>query len=343
MRQPVPMVQGQFGLITKPVSDGYAPVFAQDYIPHQDAAVILKALSPGVATDEDALIHILPSLTPAQLTSIQHCLMNENRPSIVISDLVEKKTKSAFKDAIRPVVLGPLEFDVWLLNRAVGGFGTNDLFLTMVLLSRKNGDIEAIKEAYFKKYQKHLIEVIRKGLSGPFEALFMNALEARRADESTPINDAQVELDAKELYTAMVGKSEGNKVSEILVTRSDAMIRKIVSQYDGMAHGKSLEKMIDKKFGGGMKTALLYIISGAKDRVLREVRALEGTMKGIGTKDEELSYRLAILHWDKDFLGLVIKAYKKEYPDRQSLAARVKGETSGGYGKFLLALLEVAS
>lgn len=340
MFQPMPMAHCQFGSIAKPVSDGYVPAFAQGYMPQKDAVVLYKALS--LTTDEDALVHVVPFLTPAQLTSIHHFLMNENRPPVVISELIEKKTKSTFKDAIRAVVLGPLEFDVWLLNRATEGFGKNELFLSMVLLGRKNGDIEAIKDAYFRKYQKHLIDVLRKELSGQLEALYMDALEARRADESMPVNDGQAELDANELYTAMVGKSEGNKVSEILVTRSDAMIRKIVSRYDGMSHGKSLEKMIEKKFGGGMRTALLYILHGAKDKAMREARALEATMKGMGTKDEELSYRLAILHWDKDFLRLVIQAYKKEFPDRVSLATRVKGETSGYYGKFLLALLEVS-
>ncbi|KAL0639823.1 hypothetical protein Q9L58_001139 [Maublancomyces gigas] len=325
----------------KPVSDGYVPTFAQGYMPQKDATVIYKALSPSVTADEEALVHILPFLTPAQLTSIHHYLLNESKPSILIPDLVDKRIKSTFRDAIRAVVLGPLEFDVWLLNRATEGFGTNELFLSMVLLGRKNGDIEAIRDAYFRKYGKHLIDVIKKELSGPLEALYMDALEARRADESVPVSDSQVELDANELYTAMVGKSEGNKVSEILVTRSDAMIRKITSKYDGMSHGKSLEKMIEKKFGGGMKTALLYILHGANNRASREAKALEATMKGMGTKDEELSYRLAILHWDKDFLKLVINSYKKEFPSRHSLNARVKGETSGNYGKFLLALLEI--
>lgn len=310
-------------------------------MPQKDAMVIYKALSPPGTVDEDALVHILPSLSPAQLTSIHHYLLSENKPSVVISDLVEKRIGSTFRDAVRAVVLGPLEFDVWLLNRAIEGFGTNEIFLSMVLLGRKNGDIEAIKAAYFRKYAKHLIEVIRKELSGQLEALYMDALEARRADESTPVSDDQAELDANELYTAMVGKSEGNKVSEILVTRSDAMIRKIVSKYDGMSHGKSLEKMIEKKFGGGMRTALLYILHGANDRASREAKALEATMKGMGTKDEELSYRLAIMHWDKDFLQLVINSYKKEFANKGSLNARVKGETSGHYGKFLLALLKV--
>lgn len=334
-------MHGQFGPITRPVSEGYAPIFAQDYMPQRDAVVICKALS---STDDDALIRTLPSLTPAQLISIHHYLLNENKPSIIVSELLEKKIKSTFKDAIRAVVLGPLEFDVWLLNRATEGFGKNEIFLSMVLLSRKNGDIEAIKGAYLRKYGKHLVDVIRKELSGQFEDLFMNALEARRADENVPVNDAQVESDANELYTAMVGKSEGNKVSEILVTRSDAMLRKIISKYDGMPHGKPLEKMIEKKFGGSLKTALLYILHCAKDRALMEARALELTMKGMGTKDEELTYRLAILHWNKDFLRSVKKEYLKEFPTKSKggLAARVKGETSGNYGKFLLALLEVS-
>lgn len=248
---------------------------------------------------------------------------------------------STFKDAVRAVVLGPLEFDVWLLNRAMEGLGTKEVFLDMVLLGRKNGDIDAIKEGYFRKYKKHLFDVIRSELSGEVEALFTNALESRRADESAPINDAQIEVDVKDLYTAMVGKSEGNKVSEILVTRSDAQIKRIIEVYERRYKGKTLEEVVKKKFKSHMEDALLYILQGAQNKPLRDAKLLEKTMKGFGTKDEELAYRLAMLHWDKAHFGLVKAAYKAEFPKRVSLTARVKDETSGDQQKFLVALLEV--
>jgi annexin A7/11 len=330
---------GQSGPILKPVSDGYTPgVFAQDYHPKQDAEVIRKALSAGVSTDEDALIHILPFLTPAQLESIRHCLYAES--NVVLSDLVEKKIGSNFRDAVRAVVLGPLDFDVWLLHRAMDGVGTNVTYLNLVLLGRKNGDIDAIKAAYYRRYKKHLVEEIRKELSGEVEALFTDALEARRVDESVPINDAQIDLDVKDLYTAMVGKSEGNRVSEILVTRSDAQIRKIIQIYESRYKGKTLDEVVKKKFKGHMEEALIYIINGAKNKALRDAKLVEKTMKGLGTKNEQLGYRLAILHWDKAHFKAVKAAYKAEFPKRGSLASRVEGETSGDQQKFLLALLE---
>lgn len=51
---------------------------------------------------------------------------------------------------------------------------------------------------------------------------------------------------------------------------------------------------------------------------------------------------MAVLHWDKEHMKNVKAAYKKEFPKKESLAARVKGETSGQHQKLLLALIDVA-
>jgi annexin A7/11 len=155
----------------------------------------------------------------------------------------------------------------------------------------------------------------------------------------------------------MVGKLEGQKIAEILVTRPDTHLVGVVHVFAETYQGKTLEEMLHKKFRGHMGSALLYIIRGAMDRAVRDAKLLEGTMKGLGThfppptrsqrltkqtgtKDEELNYRLAILHWDKDHLHAVKEAYKLEYPKRNSLVARVKDDTSGDQRRFLVALLE---
>lgn len=271
---------GQYGApILKPVSSGYTPgELAPNYNPKADAEVIRKALSGG-SVDEQALIHIIPLFTPQQLESIRHVLLVDNR--ITLSELLDRVINSSFDETVRACVLGPLDFDVYLLKKAFTGV-VKTPYLDMVLLSRKNGDIEAIKTAYHKRYNKHLIDEVRSNLRGEVEALFMNTLEARRADEAVPVDNAQVGADVKELYAAMVGRSEGNRVSEILVTRSDAQIKKIVEMYQSNYKVKSLEEVIKKKFSGHMEDALLYIIRGAKDKAQRDAMYLEKTMKGLG-------------------------------------------------------------
>ncbi|RPB12734.1 Annexin [Morchella conica CCBAS932] len=314
------------------------------YNAQPDADVIAKALTPtsglGNRDGEEALIHILPFLAPPQLESIRQHILAKNGVRVV--DLVDKALSNDFQDVVRAVVLGPLAFDAWLLKRAMGGVGYKAVYMDMVLLGRRNGDIKAIEAAYYRAHGKHLVESIKSELSGPVEALFRNAIEARRQDENAPVVEAAVEKDVVELYTAMVGSVEAHVVAEILVTRSDAQIRRIVEMYNskyGVGKEKKLEDVIVKKFKGHMEDALLYIVQGANNRALRDARMLERTMKGVGTRTEELTYRLAILHWDKAHLEAVKAAYKAEFPKRTDLVARVKGDTSGNHGKMLVALI----
>ncbi|KAL7272759.1 hypothetical protein RUND412_004417 [Rhizina undulata] len=325
----------------KPTSVGYIPgAVPEDYNCVHDAELIYKALTEGLTLDTETLIHVVPYLDPLQLEEIRGEIYREH--DCHVPDLVEKLFPSSFKDGLRAVLYGPLYFDAWLLNRAMEGFGTKTYYLNLVLLGRKNGDIEAIKDAYHLKYKRHLVADLRKELSGDVEALFMNALDCRRWAEDAPIDDAAVQNDIMALCEAMVGKPEANMVSEILVTRSDKMLERIISGYGKAFPGKPLEEVIKKKFKGNMQESLQYILQGVDNRALRDARLLEGTMKGLGTRDEELMYRIVKLHWEKEHLKDVKDAYYEEYPKRVSLVQRIKDETRGDQEKFLLELLEIA-
>ncbi|KAH0603384.1 uncharacterized protein H6S33_007706 [Morchella sextelata] len=332
--------------ITYPVSAGYTldECAPPHYNPQPDADVIAKALTPSSGLNnrdgEEALIHILPFLAPPQLESIRQYILTKN--GVRVLDLVDKALSNDFQDVVRAVVLGPLAFDAWLLKRAMGGVVYKSVYMDMVLLGRRNGDVRAIEAAYYRAHGKHLVESIKSELGGPVEALFRNAIEARRQDENAPVVEAAVEKDVVDLYTAMVGSVEAHVVAEILVTRSDAQIRRITELYNskyGVGKEKKLEDVIVKKFKGHMEDALLYIVQGANNKALRDARMLERTMKGVGTKTEELTYRIAILHWDKAHLEAVKAAYKAEFPKRTDLITRVKGDTSGNHGKMLVALI----
>jgi annexin A7/11 len=127
--------------------------------------VIRKSLT-SIIIDSDALIHILPHLTPDKIESIRAHLAREHQ--ISLSELVDKKGGpwSSLRDLSRAILLGPLEFDVWLLNRAMEGVGTKEKYLNLVLLSRKNGDVEAVRDAYWRRYRRSLADDIRKELRG---------------------------------------------------------------------------------------------------------------------------------------------------------------------------------
>jgi annexin A7/11 len=84
-----------------------------------------------------------------------------------------------------------------------------------------------------------------------------------------------------------------------------------------------------------MEDALLHIIRGATDPVMRDAMLLEETMKGMGTKDSLLINRVVRFHWDREHMRQVKVAYQKKYG--KSLVSRIKSETKGDYERLLVA------
>ena len=102
-----------------------------------------------------------------------------------------------------------------------------------------------------------------------------------------------------------------------------------------------------------MQMALVYIVHGVKPKrdrqgVWRDAKLLEKTMKGAGTRDMALTYRLIRTHWNPARMEAVKAAfveYRKHKaktfgPNKDwTLYARVKSETSGNYEALLLSLI----
>ena len=58
------------------------------------------------------------------------------------------------------------------------GAGTRDDDLIMLLVTRSERDLKEIKDAYYKLYQKQLTLDIKKDLSGDYEKLFLELVDA---------------------------------------------------------------------------------------------------------------------------------------------------------------------
>lgn len=86
-----------------------------------------------------------------------------------------------------------------------------------------------------------------------------------------------------------------------------------------------------------MELALLQQLRTGTDRAMRDALLLEDAMAGAGTKDKLLVNRIVRIHWDPAHMQQVKGAYQHKF--RQSLAHRVKGETSGDYERLMIACL----
>ncbi|CAO1628847.1 unnamed protein product [Parajaminaea phylloscopi] len=306
------------------------------------AAQVVEAIrkaTKGFGTDEKKLIEALAPLDAWQMNAVYHTFKSSTGKDL-LSEL-ESETSGWFEAALRAKVLGPVGYDVWLVNRAVRGAGTHEDILNEVLLLRTNAEIYALKQAYRARYNKDMERVVQDDLSFKTKRLFTMALQGNRAEDWFPVDPGLVQHDVKELKSAARGAGTDEiKICGILTQRSTPHLRAIAHSY-GSSVG-SLSKMVSTEFSGHMKDALLYITEAVEGQapiaVQRDARLLEDSMAGMGTKDERLVYRVMRLHWDRPRFEEVKRCYAHTV-HKKGLRHRVEGETSGDYKRMLVAVI----
>ncbi|KAF3909347.1 Annexin-B12 [Arthrobotrys entomopaga] len=301
-----------------------------------DVEVIRKACK-GFNTDERALITTFVKLNPLQIESVNQKYMADTKKPL--ESLIKDKTRGSFEDTLLAIVRGPLQQNVFLVMRATEGLGTKEHFLDMALLGRSNADMNAIKKAFQARYGKSMESVVRPDLSGDEQRMFDMVMSATRTEDSAGVNPAQVTADVRALHgatEAMMGTNE-TEVSRIFIKNNDATIAAIAREYE-KTYNISVESLIKKEFSGHQEDALLYILKGVLNKADRDAEYIELTMKGIGTKDEELAYRLVAAHWVPGYMAAVKTAYRRMYG--KELVAVVRSETRGDFEDVLVALLQ---
>ena len=294
----------------------------------------------GFGTDEAALIRVLAHFPGPEIMHLKTTFQQRHHRSLEAD--VKKETSGHFEDALLSILRGPLMHDVYTLNRALKGVGTNEHMVNDVLLCRKNADLRAIKAAYHATYNRTLEKDVAEDLSLKTERLFSMVLAANRQEESSPLIPQSTEADIAELHRAMEARGAGQgadqlTVCSILSGRSSGQIRAIAQGYEGR-YRAPLESVIKRQFSGHMQEALVEVVRAACDPAMRDAIRLEECMAGPGTKDDLLVERVVGMHWDRGHMQQVKGAYRHRY--KRELVERVRGETSGDYERVLVGMIE---
>jgi len=305
----------------------------------QVAAANLRDSMKGFGTNEKKLIATLATIPdPPHVLKLRHTYDDRFRRNL-ISDL-ESETSGYFRDGIVAYCRGPLLQDAAQVDRAIRGLGTKESLLNDVVLGRSNADLRAIKACYQAVYRKDMAKEIRDDLSLKTERLFDYVIAATRAEESAPVLPNEVELNVDKIQQATDGTKLGTNqdvVSQIMAHSSNGMIRAINLRYQ-QKFKRSLDEVFKRHFSGHMNQALRLMAARAVDPVKADADQLEDAMKGLGTKDELLVTRTVRAQWNRAHWYQVKAAYKKFY--NKDLEARISGETSGDYRRFLVALCQ---
>ncbi|MCJ1400929.1 hypothetical protein MMC11_004140 [Xylographa trunciseda] len=336
--------QQQFGVqqygssMPTPPSPGYGPnTMPVNEATAAAAADALRKSMKGFGTDEAALIRTLCHYPGPLIPHLKQTY--QQRHSRNLESDVASETSSHFEFGLLSILRGPLQQDVFLLNKALKGIGTNESLLNDVLIARSNADLNAVKHAYQATYHHTLESAVSDDLSAKTERLFSMILTATRNEESALVLPQSIDADVEELHRSTEGKhgTDELKVCSLLSSRSDGQIRALALAYEAK-YRISVEKLLAKEFSGHMKTALIQMVRAGSDRAMRDALLLEDSMAGLGTKDEMLVSRVVRCHWDREHMGQVKGAYKVKFG--KDLVQRIKGETSGDYQRLLVAMIE---
>ena len=291
----------------------------------------------GFGTNEGVLIRTLAHLPAVEIACLKSTYYQRHHRSLEKD--IESETSGYFEECLLSILRGPLQEDVYALNKALKGAGTRESWLNDVLVGRSNADMHAIKHAYKATYNRDLEQDVRGDLSAKTERLFMMILSGTRQEDSAPVIPQAVDADVVELHRATEAKAGAEQltVCSILSNRSDGHIRAIAQAYEAK-YRRSLEKVIVSDFSGHMEKTLVDMVRCGTDRAMRDAQRLEECMKGPGTKDELLVARVVQMHWNSNHMMQVKGAYRVKYG--RELVSRVRGETSGNYERCLVAMIE---
>ena len=125
-------------------------------------------------TDESVFAHYFCSLSPHELLVMSqqyHKLTGHN-----ILEAIDKEFYGDSEKALKAIVyatLSPSEYFATRVNDAIKGWGTNDILLIRILITRDEIDMPQIKQYYKKLYGQDMVQAVKDDISGDYQKLMI--------------------------------------------------------------------------------------------------------------------------------------------------------------------------
>ncbi|KAG6901483.1 hypothetical protein C0995_011246 [Termitomyces sp. Mi166 len=306
------------------------------YNPAEDVEKIRNA-TKGFGTNDDALISTLAPLSAMKIQAVANRFLAAYGLQLV--DVLDKESRFNFNWCLRALAMGPLGWDVWLLREAMQGIGTKEKILTEILLARPMSDIHILINAYQYFTGRHLIQDVQNDLSMKTKRSYSD-----RPADTAPVDYAYVARDVDALYNAGEKRFGTDELvfCEIFINRNPAHLKAVFEAYPKKYKKyKTFAKVVRAEFRGHMQDALLHIYKGTDPKhdqptIYRDAKLIHKAMKGFGTRDHELIWRVVRAHWDHIRFESIKAAYFKK--QKTTLEYHIAKDTSGSYCKLLLEL-----
>ena len=292
----------------------------------------LKKAMEGFGTDEDTLIKIIANRTTSQRLKIKEEWKKKYGTELL--DELKKELHGKFEEAIVALFSDPIDYDCDSLRSAMSGFGTNEDTLIEIISSRPQEVLKQIKERYHQKFNRDLIEDIKKDTHGTLQNVLTTLLQCKRSTNKSP-NSKEISKYAQEIYDAGEAKigHDSSVFNKYLTTLSPIELICLNQEYNFIAKHTILDA-IDKEFVGNSKKAFRAVVYATLLPSEYFATRINEAIKGIGTKDH-LLMRVLITRDEID-MPQIKECYKKLYG--KSMLEAIKDDISGNYRKLMLEL-----
>ena len=297
------------------------------------AAEEIKKSMSGYGTDEESLIRITTSFNNKERLKIKKIYKKKYNKDLI--NHLKSETSGKFEDALIALYSEPVEYDAECLNKAMGGFGTDEDTLIEIIASRPDWLLKKIKSKYIELYQKTLEEDIKGDVSGEFLTLLIGILNCQRNTNKNIVNEDCQKI-ANELKDSdWEINNEDNIFYKYIILSSPQELSFIAKEYYKLT-GKTIIDEIEKKYSGDIKKLLKSIIYSQISPSEYFATRIKEAIECFGTDNKSL-IRILVTRCEV-YMPIIKKYYNQLY--QKDMIKDIKDDTSGDYQKLMLELIK---
>ncbi|KAM7535125.1 hypothetical protein Aperf_G00000090422 [Anoplocephala perfoliata] len=309
-----------------------------EFNPDTDAQALEKAMK-GLGSNEQVIIDILANRTVKQRQEIAKNYMSFSGRELI--QRLKQEISGNFRKVVRMSFLDKAHLNAKALFKALDDSDEKEDVIIQVLCTANNDEIADLRKAYEHVLLEKKENVLRRNiesdiisdLSGDLEKFIAAIFQGAREQGL----DQKAAEDAVEVLYSVTEKKLGTdeEVYTRIFARNSYETIRLMDElyYEKAKHG--ILKAINSELSGDYKKAITTVVKTAFSKEECIADFLRDSMAGAGTDDEQLM-RLVLAYAEDDMAE--IKAIF-EAKNKKSLEASIKSKTSGGYGRFLITLV----
>jgi len=228
------------------------------------ARYAMKAAGIGAGIDEQALIDVVCSKTPAEMENVKTAYKNLFDRDLIKD--IESETSGDLRRILVSIATAnreTKEVDVEeakadadsLYDAGEGKWGTDEKMFNKIFARRSFEQLKLTWLYYRKRYGSSIFDVIEKELSGKLRSAFLTI--ARYIED--PIT-----YYSEVMYDSMKGLgTDDERLIRAIVSRCEIDLQTVKERYNKL-HDKTLEKRIKSETSGDYEKVLLALVKGNK-------------------------------------------------------------------------------